>query len=92
MRKESTKQKQAEGKVYRSGSADHLDPLAPLRRPYQTTLEAVICQKIPTDSLHHPAVAFVSDQGDPQPSHLHYANYDQNSCWKAGLSRSQMED
>lgn len=66
MIQESTKEKRADGKLSHSGSADLIDTLGLMRRPYQTKLEAVICQKIPADSLHHPEVAFVSDQGDPQ--------------------------
>jgi hypothetical protein len=69
MRKESTKEKREDGNLSHSGSAD-LDTLGLMRRPYQTKLETVICQKIPADSLHHSEVAFVSDQGDPQPGVL----------------------
>ena len=67
MMKESTREKREDGKQCRSESADLLDTLGLRKRPHQTKLEAMICQKIPAASLYHPEVTFVLDLGGSQP-------------------------
>lgn len=70
MIQESTREKREDGKLSHSGLSNLIATLGLTRRPQQTKLEAMIDQKIPAASLHHSEVAFVADQGDPQPDVL----------------------